>query len=180
MSHTKRAGSPRARQGCIRQNWLDHLACTNSEPRVARTSQAKLARPALARHPTMSQKELAGQPCARQLRIQSCEGVSGGTGRTISHAAYRSPESRGCRRRNLPDHLSRGLSKPRVATGRVRRRARAPPPRPPPGRRRKRPRRCVVRPLVFGQRVRRVRCGGERAAAARVPHASRRCRTGAL
>ena len=86
-------------RGCLRRNGLDHLARGISGLRVSRMSQAKRAGPPLARH----------------LGAQSCEDFSGETGQTTSRAASRSPESRGCLRRNGQDHLSRGISEPRVS-----------------------------------------------------------------
>ena len=97
---TSRAASqsPELR-GCLRRNGPDHLSRGISEPRVARISQAKRARPPLARH----------------LGAQRVEDVSGETGRTTSRAASQSPGFRGCLRRNGPDHVSRGISEPRVS-----------------------------------------------------------------
>ena len=97
---TSRAASqsPELR-GCLRRSGPEHLSRGISEPRVARMSQAKRAGPPLARH----------------LGAQSCEDFSGETGQTTSRAASRSPESRGCLRRNGQDHLSRGISEPRVS-----------------------------------------------------------------
>ena len=141
--------SPELR-GCLRRNWPDHLSrgirrCLGTNGRtmsdhlrpghlgtqscedVSRetdraTSGQGISEPRVAR---ISQAKLTGQPRARHFGTQSCEDVSSETGWTISHASYRSLELRGCRRRNLPDHLSRGLSEPTIAGGRVRRRARA-------------------------------------------------------
>eukprot|EP00959_Pyramimonas_sp_CCMP1952_P145788 3052317-Pyramimonas_sp.AAC.1 len=62
----------------------------------------------------MSRAKRAGPPLARHLRAQSCEDVSGETGRTTSRTASQSSEFRGRLRRNLPDHLSRGISELRV------------------------------------------------------------------
>ena len=86
-------------RGCLRRNGLDHLSRGISEPRVARMSQAKRA----------------GTPLARHLGAQSCQDVPGETGCTISHAASRSLDLRRRRRRNWPDHLSRGIYEPTVA-----------------------------------------------------------------
>ena len=61
------------------------------------------------------------------LGAQSCEDVSGETAWTTSRAAARSPELRGCLRRNGPDHLARGSSEPRVS--RMSQAKRAGPPR---------------------------------------------------
>ena len=97
--------------GCLRRNGPDHLSRSISEPRVARISQAKRARPPLARH----------------LGAQRVEDVSGETGRTTSRAASQSPGFRGCLRRNGPDHVSRGISEPRVS--RMSQAKRAAPPR---------------------------------------------------
>ena len=52
----------------------------------------------------------AVSPRDRQLGAWSYEDVSGETARTTSRAAARSPEFRGCLRRNGPDHLARGSS----------------------------------------------------------------------
>ena len=90
---------------------LDHLLRGIWELRVARMSCAKRA----------------GPPCARYIRTQSCEDVSGETGRTTSRSASQSSEVRGCLRRNGPDHLSRGISEVRVS--RMSQAKRAGPPR---------------------------------------------------
>ena len=111
------------------------------EPRVARMSQAKLARQPRAGHPgAQSLREasgelarspqvrayripelrgchgkLTGQPRARHLGAQNCEDISGDTCQTTSRAASRSLELRRRRRRSWPNHLPRGISEPRVA-----------------------------------------------------------------
>ena len=90
--------SPELR-GCLRRNGLDRVARGISEPRVARMPLAKRARQALARH----------------LGAQKGEDVSGETARITSRTASRNPELRGCIRRNVHDHLSRGTSELRVA-----------------------------------------------------------------
>ena len=89
--------SPELR-GCLRRNGLDRVARGISEPRVGRMPLAKRARQALARH----------------LGAQSCEDVPSETGWTTSREAYRSSELRGCLKRNALNHLSRGISEPRV------------------------------------------------------------------
>ena len=63
-----------------------------------------------ARAPGWEARLGAGSPRERQLGARSCEDVSGETARTTSRAAARSPEFRGCLRRNGPDHLARGSS----------------------------------------------------------------------
>ena len=67
-----------------------------------------------ARAPGWEARLGAGSPRERQLGARSCEDVSGETGRTTSRAAARSPEFRGCLRRNGPDHLARGTSEPQI------------------------------------------------------------------
>ena len=81
-----------------------------SEPRVARTSPAKLAGPPRALHlrAQMSPAKLAGPPRALHLRAQSCGDASGETDRTNSRAVPPSPELRECVKPNWPDHLSSG------------------------------------------------------------------------
>ena len=68
-----------------------------------------------ARAPGWEARLGAGSPRERQLGARSCEDVSGETARTTSRAAARSPEFRGCLRRNGPDHLAHGISEPTFA-----------------------------------------------------------------
>eukprot|EP00959_Pyramimonas_sp_CCMP1952_P406146 8511851-Pyramimonas_sp.AAC.1 len=61
----------------------------------------------------MSDAKRARPPLAPHLGAQTCEDVSGETGRTTPRAASGSSELRGCRRRNGPEYLAHGNSEPR-------------------------------------------------------------------
>ena len=125
MPWAKLAGPPQLRayrspelQGCLRRNWPDNLARGIPEPNAWRKSQTKLAgSPKVrayrspARIARMSHAKLNGQPRVRHIGAQSCEDVSGEIGCTTSHAASRSLDLRGRRKRSWPDHVSRGRRK---------------------------------------------------------------------
>ena len=141
VSQAKWARPPRARhlraQSC--EDISGEMSHTTSSQGVSEPSVARMLRQALPHHlahgiqkprvATMSRAELARLPGAWHLGAQSCEDVSGETGRNTSRMATQSSEFGGCLRRHGPEHLSCGLSEHR--TSRMSQAKRAGPPLAP-------------------------------------------------
>ena len=107
-------------RGCLRRNGPDHVSRGISESRFWRMSQAKRAGPRRARRLKAQSLEDVSSETGRTTSCAAPEAqrfgdVSGETAWTTSRAASQSPELRGCLRRSGPEHLSRGISEPRVA-----------------------------------------------------------------
>ena len=123
-------------RGCLMRKWLDyhgagHLrghSCEDtlcesglttspqgvSEPSVARMSQAKVAGQPGGRAPPRSalrgsvKRKLPEHLSSGHFVTQSCENVSGESGRTPMGQGTSRSELRGCLRRKWPNHLSSG------------------------------------------------------------------------
>ena len=94
-------------QGCLRQNGPDHLARGISEPRAARTSQAKWAIPHQARAYL--------SPVLRGCSGEPGRTISGGVGKTTWRIAYRSSELEDVSGETGQATSGSGISEARVA-----------------------------------------------------------------